>query len=347
MFKVDQVDLLAGGGDDDDEISLAESSELEPLSLSSSGSGSAFAAESPNESTGVSIFDPDAEDEADPSADTLVSNAISAPDINMDSAASGSGLAQLTLEPDDTSLGANLLEDVFGDESGDSAAGESAIGASAVAAAAGGALFESSGETDFGGSNNAAQAALMPIAEPYDGPWSGIAGGLALAMVVTLAVTVAATIMGLTGSGSAALLGGLDGSAPYMVMGGAAVHRREAEHLRIELCRGDLGFLGFAVAVPEEGDQTAEIVLRGGGVPVLAKGAAFAERRFEEAAVLARERGKRMLAEIAARHDGGGNAGDGEHLADGQRADRRRRATGQPKKAHSDNGCTARLRKSD
>ncbi len=223
VFKVDQVDLLAGGGDDDDEISLAESSELEPLSLSSSGSGSAFAAESPNESTGVSIFDPDAEDEADPSADTLVSNAISAPDINMDSAASGSGLAQLTLEPDDTSLGANLLEDVFGDESGDSAAGESAIGASAVAAAAGGALFESSGETDFGGSNNAAQAALMPIAEPYDGPWSGIAGGLALAMVVTLAVTVAATIMGLTGSGSAALLGGLDGSAPYMVMGGAAV----------------------------------------------------------------------------------------------------------------------------
>ena len=222
VFKVDQVDLLAGGGDDD-EISLAESSELEPLSLSSSGSGSAFAQDTPNESTGVSIFDPDAEDQTDPSADTLVSNAISAPDINMDSAASGSGLAQLTLEPDDTSLGANLLEDVFGEESGDSASGESAIGGSAVAAAACGAQFESSGETEFGSSHNAAQAALMPMSEAYDGPWSGIAGGMALGMVVTLAVTVAATIMGMTGAGSAALLGGLDGSATYMVMGGAAI----------------------------------------------------------------------------------------------------------------------------
>jgi hypothetical protein len=222
VFKVDQVDLLAGGGDDDDEISLAESSELEPMSLSSSGSGSAFAQESPNESTGVSIFDPDAEDAADPSADTLVSNAISGPDINMDSAASGSGLAQLTLEPDDTSLGANLLEDVFGEESGDSAAGESAIGASAVAAAAGGALFESTGETEFGGSTAAAQAALMPVSEPYDGPWSGIAGGAALGMVLVLALTVGATIMGMTGAGSAAMLGGLEGSATYMIMGGAA-----------------------------------------------------------------------------------------------------------------------------
>lgn len=222
VFKVDQVDLLAGGGDDD-EISLAESSELEPISLSSSGSGSVFAQDTPNESTGVSIFDPDAEEQADPSADTLVSNAISAPDINMDSAASGSGLAQLTLEPDDTSLGANLLEDVFGDESGESAAGESALGASAVAAAAGGALFESSGESEFGGSTAAAQAALMPIAEAYDGPWSGLAGGMALGMVLTLVVTIAATIMGMTGAGSASLLGGLEGSSVYMVMGGAAV----------------------------------------------------------------------------------------------------------------------------
>lgn len=222
VFKVDQVDLLAGGGDDD-EISLAESSELEPISLSSSGSGSVFAQDTPNESTGVSIFDPDAEEQADPSADTLVSNAISAPDINMDSAASGSGLAQLTLEPDDTSLGANLLEDVFGDELGESAAGESALGASAVAAASGGALFESSGESEFGGSTAAAQAALMPIAEAYDGPWSGLAGGMALGMVLTLVVTIAATIMGMTGAGSASLLGGLEGSSVYMVMGGAAV----------------------------------------------------------------------------------------------------------------------------
>ncbi len=222
VFKVDQVDLLAGGGDDEigDDITLAESSELEPISLSSSGSGSAFAVENSGESTGVSIFDPDADDQADPSADTLVTGAISTPDLSMDSNASGSGLAQLTLEPDDTSLGANLLDDVYGDESGGSEAGESAIGGSAIAAASGGALFESAGESDFGGTQTAAQAALMPIAEAYDGPWSGLAGGLALAMVIILAATLAVTILGL--AGSSGVLAGLTGSV-YMVLGGAAI----------------------------------------------------------------------------------------------------------------------------
>ncbi len=219
VFKVDQVDLLAGGGDDDAEITLAESSELEPISLSSSGSGSAFAADASGEGTGISIFDPDADDQADPSADTLVTGAVSAPDLSMDSNASGSGLAQLTLEPDDTSLGANLLDDVYGDESGGSEAGESAIGGSAIAAASGGALFESSGEPEFG-SSQAAQAALMPVAESYDGPWSGIAGGLGLAMVIILAATLAVTILGL--AGSSAVLAGLTGNV-YMVLGGAAI----------------------------------------------------------------------------------------------------------------------------
>ncbi|MEZ6242700.1 MAG: helix-turn-helix domain-containing protein [Phycisphaerales bacterium] len=218
VFKVDQVDLLAGGGDEDADITLAESSELEPISLSSSGSGSAFAVESSGESTGISIFDPDADEQADPSADTLVTGAVNIPDLSMDSSASGSGLAQLTLEPDDTSLGANLLEDVYGDEGSD--AGESAIGGSAIAAASGGALFESAGEPEFGGTQAAAQAALMPAQEAYDGPWSGLAGGLALAMVIILAATLGVTILGL--AGSSGVLAGLTGSV-YMVLGGALV----------------------------------------------------------------------------------------------------------------------------
>ena len=35
MFKREQVDLIAGGGGDDDAIPLAESGELEPLTLAS------------------------------------------------------------------------------------------------------------------------------------------------------------------------------------------------------------------------------------------------------------------------------------------------------------------------
>ena len=61
MFKVEQVDLLAGGKDEDS-IPLADSGELEPLSLASSGSASGImvSPENAKEQTGISIFDADA-----------------------------------------------------------------------------------------------------------------------------------------------------------------------------------------------------------------------------------------------------------------------------------------------
>jgi hypothetical protein len=63
--------------------------------------------------TGVSIFDPEDEDDADPAAATQVSPSLGGFADFGDAAASGSGLANLALEGDDTSLGADLLEDVY------------------------------------------------------------------------------------------------------------------------------------------------------------------------------------------------------------------------------------------
>ena len=231
MFKRDQVDLLAGDEGADElgaDIRLAESGELEPLSLGSSGTGSAFNAapggSSPGD-TGVSIFDPD-ESGADANADTLITGSPMAMDFGADASNSGSGLAQLTLESDDTSLGGDLLADLGGSggrkAAASGAAMDSGMGGSAFGAAAGdsaaGSLFEGGGgETDFG--SQAAHAALLPVGEPYDGAWSGIAGGAAVGMVLLLGLTLAVMIMGFSAGGATAVLDGVQSSTVLIVAG--------------------------------------------------------------------------------------------------------------------------------
>lgn len=192
MFKKEQVDLLSGGAEDD-VLRLGE--DLEPLSLSSSGSGSALGLDQPSDSTGISIFDPDETETADPSAQTQVTDTGLEAGFELDSASSGSGLLDLTKEADDTSLGADLLDDVYGQDTmgATSPAGESGIMDGPEA------LFEGTdGEADTGGS--AAAVAAPVLAEAYDGTWSGIGGGLALGMVVCLAFAISVVVFAMTGT---------------------------------------------------------------------------------------------------------------------------------------------------
>ncbi len=231
MFKVEQVDLLAGSesAEEVDEIPLAESGGLD--ALSASGTGSVFALEDSRESTGISIFEPDSGDDfADPSEQTQVSSQLGQPDFVTDSGASGSGLMDFTREPDDTSLGADLLEDVYSSSDsalgtggasaiGGSAIGGSAIGASAIGQAPSGDLFESSG-----GQSDVVSSPAVPmgaLGESYDGPWSGIVGGLALGMVVLLALALAIAIFGMTGA-AGAILANLDSTMVWAIIGGGA-----------------------------------------------------------------------------------------------------------------------------
>jgi hypothetical protein len=224
MFKVEQVDLLAGDGDADDDITLAEDTNLgiEPISLSSTGSASTFALESSGEGTGVSIFEPEDGDAADANADTLVSSGgIGGSGFNMDAGASGSGLAQLAFEPDDTSLGGNLLDDLAGDSQVGASQGGSAIGDTALGGSVAGALFEgtSSNESEF--ASAAPMMAPMVGGEPYDGAASGLFGGAALGMVIMLMVALAVMVLGMTG-GSQQVLGKVDTNMLYMIAGGGA-----------------------------------------------------------------------------------------------------------------------------
>ncbi len=220
MFKVDQVDLLAGD-DAEEEIQLADTGPgLEPMNLSSS-TGSALSLgdsglgdSGANAGTGVSIFDPDDADAADANAETLVTGGLGGSGFAMDAGASGSGLAQLAFEPDDTSLGGNLLDGIDAGDSQADMAGTSA-----------GALFETSaGEPDFSRGAMAAPAMspMMAMGEPYDGPASGLFGGVALGVFLLTLLSLAVMILGMSG-GSGAVLAGIQQNTLYMIVGGGAV----------------------------------------------------------------------------------------------------------------------------
>ncbi|MHA7814653.1 MAG: helix-turn-helix domain-containing protein [Phycisphaerales bacterium] len=222
MFKVEQVDLLAGDDDaGDEEITLADTSPgIEPISLSSSGSASSISLESSGEGTGVSIFEPEDGETADANADTLVSGGgVGGSGFNMDAGASGSGLAQLAFEPDDTSLGGNLLDDLAGDSQAGGTFSGTGLGDTAIGGSVSGALFEGSGETES--EFTPAAPAAMPMAggEAYDGASSGLFGGMALGMVIMLMLALAVMVLGMTG-GSQSILANVDQTMLYIIAGG-------------------------------------------------------------------------------------------------------------------------------
>ncbi|MBI1189069.1 MAG: hypothetical protein GC200_00075 [Tepidisphaera sp.] len=216
MFKREQVDLLAGG--DDGAIPLAGDSG--ELSLSGSGTGmklDPLVPKDEKDSTGISIFEAEGTDDADANAVTRVSSAPAMQDPGKSGSGSG-GLLDLTKEADDTSLGAGLMEDVYGaDTIAQQTAAETAIGGGDA-----GALFESPGGADLETSASGA-AAMMAMAAPeaYDGAWSGIAGGVALGGAVVCLIGVFAVIIGFTSTTGGGLMNTL-GDNFAAILGGAA-----------------------------------------------------------------------------------------------------------------------------
>ncbi len=232
VVKKDQVDLLAGDGDSgiglsaDSGIGLADP--LEPLSLddgNDAGSGSASGLSldpgdsagmgDVRESTGISIFDPESTEIADAAEQTQVSDAPAfASEFQADSGSSGSGLLDLTREADDTSLGADLLDDVYGQEGGE-AAGSGAFTSSED-------LFESTGsEMETAGAMAAAAAPVAGGAVAYDGAGSGLVGGLAIGTIITTVLALGVALLVLSGV-TGGLVEQIAGNH-FIVAGGLAV----------------------------------------------------------------------------------------------------------------------------
>ena len=200
VFKKDQVDMLSdgpgGSGIGLADSGLGLSDPFESLSMEDSKGGSGLMGEDQKDSTGISIFDPEATESADPAAQTQVSDAPAfAHEFGSDAGSSGSGLLDLTREADDTSLGADLLDDVYGQ---DTVGGQTSVSDSgAFASTIGGDLFESTG-----GEMEAVGAGAMAPAmghEAYDGAGSGLVGGLALGMCLTVLLALGLALLAMTG----------------------------------------------------------------------------------------------------------------------------------------------------
>lgn len=240
MFKKQQVDLLAGG--EEEGIHLADSGELEPLGLAASGSATGInltdsaaggstgpegssvgLKDASKEGTGITLADSEATDDADANAVTRVTTTPGAlVDPGDEKSASGSGgLLDLTREADDTSLGAGLLEDVYGAET---VASQTATeeGERPPAAEEASSLFENPAAAAGADSFDAAGAPVVVVAtEVYDGAGSGLVGGLALGSILALGVAAFALIMAMTSTTTGGLLTTL-GDNFMPVLGAAA-----------------------------------------------------------------------------------------------------------------------------
>jgi len=206
MFKVEQVDLLAGGDDDGDDdlgIGLEDTAGGSGLGLSASG----LALADTGESTGISVFETEHGGEDKPSASgdlSLESAGGSAgfgledsaagdsfgDELELEAVGSGSGLLDLTQESDDTTLGAELLEQVYsGDEEIDVPANASG-------------LFDAAQIQAVDDDGPAIAELAMPVMiEAYDGAGSGLGVGMmigAAAAMVVLALVVVVAMLGTT-----------------------------------------------------------------------------------------------------------------------------------------------------
>lgn len=207
IFKVDQIDLLVGDDDEAPGESAASGSMIPLVDSQSSamglvdsatGSGTGLGAsgldlegideEGSVGGTGISVFDADELEEADPSAVTqMTDEPLDA--VSLESFGSGSGLMDLTRESDDTSLGAEgLLDELY--DGGEGGGGETIAESDLFeGAASAGTLIEE--EAPAGG---------VMMVESVDPKASGLVGGLSIGAALACALGLAVVLMGVVGA---------------------------------------------------------------------------------------------------------------------------------------------------
>jgi excisionase family DNA binding protein len=280
MFKREQVDAIAASGGTAGGTAMGESAAgMSGTAMGASGSAIPLAddtsagsmggsdmidlrddtaapaarPEDSREATGVSVFDAGEVDAADPLAQTQVTQpAVDEEDLALESVGSGSGLLDLTRESDDTSLGAELLDEIYpGGEASDvkldSAAGSSGVFDSAISmetGASGPSGLENLGAGDSmvmdapGSDSAAAPAGANVYVEPYDPAGSMFGAGVMLGVLAALIIGLIVTISAVAGTPTVLtpmLVDGDNATTLWLVCGGILV---------LSLV---LGFIGLAL----------------------------------------------------------------------------------------------------
>jgi len=200
MFKVDQIDLLAGSDEETGEVHLdLEDARGGSSIVGLSGSGldlkeeSALGLADSREGTGISVFDTDhgrpALGGANVSGETQVGGETLDDELSLEAVGSGSGLLDLTRESDDTSLGAELLEEVYSSDDNIE-----------IPANASG-LFEAAGSEASGDEMRRSPGVAMPmIIEVYDGAGSGLGAGLLIGAMAAMICVAVMAFVGVNGA---------------------------------------------------------------------------------------------------------------------------------------------------
>lgn len=232
MFKREQVDSMASLDDSGGSslgIPMADPGpdDTDAISLADSMASQAPEPEDPREGTGISVFDAGEVEPADPMAQTQVTQPqIDDEELALESVGSGSGLLDLTRESDDTSLGAELLDEIYpGGDTGTGASSadfglESSVGSSGVFEGAlsmdtgtsGPSGLENLSETDTGSmdlpgagvtASNSPGAVAYQASEESDPAGSALGAGLLLGATVALVLGLVVVAAALAGSRSA------------------------------------------------------------------------------------------------------------------------------------------------
>ncbi len=149
-------------------------------------------------SVGVSVFDDDADEEVDPLAQTAVTDLAG---LALESSDSGSGIMDLARESDDTSLGQELLDEIYtGDVEATADMGDDTRAGLDDAMPESTSEDEAASEVEAETEGTATTApGLVEAAAPVDDPW---------ASAVTAVLGVAVVVLGLGGLAATALVRG-------------------------------------------------------------------------------------------------------------------------------------------
>ena len=236
MFKREQVDQLAEGGDPGasaapgaDTVAdapLADSGDTDEIDLRSDSTASGET----GAGSGIDVFQPEEVEDADPMEQTQVTSSPSDDEEEMaiEGVGSGSGLLDLTRESDDTSLGADLLDEIKpGGESGDSF-GSGIEAASMETGASGPSGLENLSASEEQAEPEFAEAPGMAVsyaAEPSDPAGNGLGAGMLLVCMAALIVGLIVSISAVGGGATSSLLTFMTESSTnyYLVIGGLAV----------------------------------------------------------------------------------------------------------------------------